>query len=141
MFTLGVQHRKIEKARRISRVSDMKHVNVPPLREARNAIGASKSGSLLGLLHRHERDSRIFTNAEIIFDDFRSKDTLPLNNRGQTFVSLSGFLEILSKTELSSDKIDDFQEETFSDCKIFQRRILRHFAVCDSADLAESERV
>ena len=56
---------------------------------------------------RRERDSRIFTNAEIIFDDFRSKDTLPLNNRGQTFVSLSGFLEILSKTELSSDKIDD----------------------------------
>ena len=58
----------------------------------------------------YERDSRIFTNAEIIFDDFGSKDTLLLNNRGQTFVSLSGFLEILSKTELSSDKIDDFYE-------------------------------
>ncbi len=75
--------------------------------------GASRSGSLLGLLHRRERDSRIFTNAEIIFDDFRSKDPLPLANRGNTFVSLSGFLEILSKTELSSDKIDDFQEEIF----------------------------
>ena len=62
--------------------------------------------NLLGLLHRRERDSRIFANAEIIFDDFRSKDTLLLNNRGQIFVSLSGFLEILSKTELSSDKID-----------------------------------
>ena len=74
---------------------------------------SSRSGSLLGLLHRRERDSRIFTNAEIIFDDFGSKDTLLLNNRGQTFVSLSGFLEILSKTELSSDKIDDFQEEIF----------------------------
>lgn len=61
----------------------------------------------------YERDSRVFTNAEIIFDDFGSKDTLLLNNRGQTFVSLSGFLEILSKTELSSDKIDDFQEEIF----------------------------
>lgn len=83
------------------------------LADAGNAIGASRSGSLLGLLHRRERDSRIFTNSEIIFDDFGSKDTLLLNNRGQTFVSLSGFLEILSKTELSSDKIDDFQEEIF----------------------------
>ena len=83
------------------------------LADAGIAIGSSRSGSLLGLLHRRERDSRIFTNAEIIFDDFRSKDTLLLNNRGQTFVSLSGFLEILSKTELSSDKIDDFQEEIF----------------------------
>lgn len=83
------------------------------LADAGNAIGSSRSGSLLGLLHRRERDSRIFTNDEIIFDDFRSKDSLLLNNRGQTFVSLSGFLEILSKTELSSDKIDDFQEEIF----------------------------
>ena len=83
------------------------------LADAGNAIGASRSGSLLGLLHRRERDSRIFTNSEIIFDNFRSKDTLLLNNRGQSFVSLSGFLEILSKTELSSDKIDDFQEEIF----------------------------
>ena len=83
------------------------------LADTGNAIGSSKSGSLLGLLHRRERDSRIFTNGEIIFDDFGRKDTLPLNNRGQTFVSLSGFLEILSKTELSSDKVDDFQEEIF----------------------------
>ena len=83
------------------------------LADAGNAIGASRSGSLLGLLHRRERDSRIFKNSEIIFDDFGSKDTLLLNNRGQTFVSLSGFLEILSKTELSSDKVDDFQEEIF----------------------------
>ena len=60
-------------------------------------------GSLLGLLNRRERDSRIFTNAEIIFDYFGNKDTLLLNHLGQTFVSLSGFLEILSKTELSSE--------------------------------------
>ena len=83
------------------------------LADTGNAIGSSRSGSLLGLLHRRERDSRVFTNDEIIFDDFRSKDPLLLNNRGQTFVSLSGFLEILSKTELSSEKIDDFQEEIF----------------------------
>ena len=83
------------------------------LSDTGNVIGSSKSGSLLGLLRRRERDSRIFTNDEIIFDDFGRKDTLPLNNRGQTFVSLSGFLEILSKTELSSDKVDDFQEEIF----------------------------
>ena len=83
------------------------------LADTGNAIGSSRSGSLLGLLHRRERDSRFFTNDEIIFDDFGSKNPLPLNNRGQVFVSLSGFLEILSKTELSSDKIDDFQEEIF----------------------------
>ena len=83
------------------------------LADTGNAIGSSRSGSLLGLLHRRERDSRIFTNDEIIFDDFKSKNPLPLANRGNTFVSLSGFLEILSKTELSSDKVDDFQEEIF----------------------------
>ena len=60
----------------------------------------------------HTDNVKILTNAEIIFDDFRSKDTLPLNNRGQTSVSLSGFLEILSKTELSSDKIDQRASRT-----------------------------
>ena len=100
-----------------------------------NAIGSSRSGSLLGLLHRRERDSRFFTNDEIIFDDFRSKNPLHLNNRGQVFVSLSGFLEILSKTELSSDKIDDslvsylipvrFATTTgeLGDSRIFERRV------------------
>ena len=102
----------------VTRVTNPKDIKDPRstwwcLADAGIAIGSSRSGSLLGLLHRRERDSRIFTNAEIIFDDFGSKDTLLLNNRGQTFVSLSGFLEILSKTELSSDKIDDFQEEIF----------------------------
>ena len=72
-----------------------------------NAIGSSKSGSLLGLLHRRERDSRIFTNDEIILGNFKGKESLPLANRGNTFVSLRGVLEILSKTELSSDKISD----------------------------------
>lgn len=100
------------------------------LADAGNAIGSSKSGSLLGLLRRRERDSRIFTNDEIIFDDFGRKDTLPLNNRGQTFVSLSGFLEILSKTELSSDKIDDFQEEIFG-------RVLPQLAFEGKAEVSE----
>ena len=100
------------------------------LADAGIAIGSSRSGSLLGLLHRRERDSRIFTNAEIIFDDFGSKDTLLLNNRGQTFVSLSGFLEILSKTELSSDKIDDFQEEIFG-------RVLPQLAFEGKAEVSE----
>ena len=100
------------------------------LADAGNAIGASRSGSLLGLLHRRERDSRIFTNSEIIFDDFGSKDTLLLNNRGQTFVSLSGFLEILSKTELSSDKVDDFQEEIFG-------RVLPQLAFEGKAEVSE----
>ena len=100
------------------------------LADAGIAIGSSRSGSLLGLLHRRERDSRIFTNAEIIFDDFGSKDTLLLNNRGQTFVSLSGFLEILSKTELSSDNIDDFQEEIFG-------RVLPQLAFEGKAEVSE----
>ena len=100
------------------------------LADAGIAIGSSRSGSLQGLLHRRERDSRIFTNAEIIFDDFGSKDTLLLNNRGQIFVSLSGFLEILSKTELSSDKIDDFQEEIFG-------RVLPQLAFEGKAEVSE----
>ena len=59
------------------------------------------------------RNSRFFTNDEIILGNFKGNESLPLANRGNVFVSLSEFLEILSKTELSSDKIDDFQEEIF----------------------------
>ena len=100
------------------------------LADTGNAIGSSRSGSLLGLLHRRERDSRFFTNDEIIFDYFGSKNPLHLNNRGQVFVSLSGFLEILSKTELSSDKIDDFQEEIFG-------KVLPQLALEGKAEVSE----
>ena len=103
------------------------------LADAGNAIGASRSGRLLGILHRRERDSRIFKNSEIIFDDFKGKESLPLTNRGQTFVSLSGFLEILSKTELSSDKVvDDFQEEIFG-------RVLPQLAFEGEVDCGKSQ--
>ena len=44
---------------------------------------------------------------EIIFGNFKGNESLPLANRGNTFVSLRGVLEILSKTELSSDDEDD----------------------------------
>ena len=54
-------------------------------------VGSSRSGSLLGLLHRRERDSRFFTNDEIILGNFKGNDSLPLANRGNTFVSLRGF--------------------------------------------------
>ena len=74
------------------------------LADTGNAIGSSRSGSLLGLLHRRERDSRIFTNAEIIFDDFKGKEFLPLKSRQHLCFLERVFLEILSKTELSSDK-------------------------------------
>ena len=46
---------------------------------------------------------------EIILGNFKGKESLPLANRGNTFVSLRGVLEILSKTELSSDIVDNFQ--------------------------------
>ena len=53
---------------------------------------------------RKELDSKTFSNDEIILGNFKGNDSLPLANRGNTFVSLRGVLEILSKTELSSDK-------------------------------------
>ena len=50
---------------------------------------------------------------EIILGNFKGNESLPLANRGNTFVSLRGVLEILSKTELSSDIVDNFQDEVF----------------------------
>ena len=76
-------------------------------------VGSSNPKMLLPLLKRKELDSKTFTNDEIILDSFKGKESLPLANRGNTFVSLRGVLEILSKTELSSDIVDNFQDEVF----------------------------
>ena len=66
---------------------------------------------LINLLKRKELDSKTFANDEIILGNFKGNESLPLANRGNTFVSLRGVLEILSKTELSSDIVDNFQED------------------------------
>ena len=66
-------------------------------------VGSSNPKMLLPLLKRKELDSKTFTNDEIILGNFKGKESLPLANRGNTFVSLRGVLEVLSKTELSSD--------------------------------------
>ena len=76
-------------------------------------VGSSSPKMLLPLLKRKELDSKTFTNNEIKLGNFKGKDSLPLANRGNTFVSLRGVLEILSKTELSSDVVDNFQDEVF----------------------------
>ena len=68
---------------------------------------------MLSLLKRKELYSKTFTNDEIILGNFKGNESLPLANRGNTFVSLRGVLEILSKTELSSDIVDNFQDEVF----------------------------
>lgn len=83
------------------------------LTELGEGMGYSNHKMLLHLLKRKEQDSRIFTNDEIILENFEGKESVPLNNRGNTFVSLRGVLEILSKTELSSDIVDNFQDEVF----------------------------
>ena len=82
---------KLEKARRIATVSDLTQWR------------SSNPKMLLPLLKRKELDSKTFANDEIILGNFKGKESLPLANRGNTFVSLRGVLEILSKTELSSD--------------------------------------
>ena len=76
-------------------------------------VGSSNPKMLLSLLKRKELDSKTFSNDEIILGNFKGKESLPLANRGNTFVSLRGVLEILSKTELSSDIVDNFQDEVF----------------------------
>ena len=76
-------------------------------------VGSSNPKMLLPLLKRKELDSKTFSNDEIILGNFKGKESLPLANRGNTFVSLRGVLEILSKTELSSDIVDNFQDEVF----------------------------
>ena len=76
-------------------------------------VGSSNPKRLLHLLKRKELDSKTFSNNEIILGNFKGNEPLPLANRGNTFVSLRGVLEILSKTELSSDIVDNFQDEVF----------------------------
>ena len=78
-----------------------------------DGVGSSNPKRLINLLKRKELDSKTFTNDEIILGNFKGNDSLPLANRGNTFVSLRGVLEILSKTELSSDIVDNFQDEVF----------------------------
>ena len=67
--------------------------------------------AMLAAVKRKELDSKTFTNDEIILGNFKGNESLPLANRGNAFVSLRGVLEILSKTELSSDIVDNFQDE------------------------------
>ena len=78
-----------------------------------DGVGSSNPKRLINLLKRKELDSKTFTNDEIILGNFKGNESLPLANRGNTFVSLRGVLEILSKTELSSDIVDNFQDEVF----------------------------
>ena len=76
-------------------------------------VGSSNPKRLINLLKRKELDSKTFSNDEIILGNFKGNESLPLANRGNIFVSLRGVLEILSKTELSSDIVDNFQDEVF----------------------------
>ena len=78
-----------------------------------DGVGSSNPKRLINLLKRKELDSKTFTNDEIILGNFKGNESLPLANRGNIFVSLRGVLEILSKTELSSDIVDNFQDEVF----------------------------
>ena len=96
--------------KRIRSGQDFNHVDIPT---ETGAAGSSNPKMLLTLLKRKELDSKTFSNDEIILGNFKGKDSLPLANRGNTFVSLRGVLEILSKTELSSDIVDNFQDEVF----------------------------
>ena len=73
---------KLEKARRISLVSDMKLVNVP------TATGA-KSTTFYNLNVLNQLAMACIDN-EIILGNFKGNDSLPLANRGNTFVSLRG---------------------------------------------------
>ena len=76
-------------------------------------VGSSNPKMLMSHLKRKELDSKTFANDEIILGNFKGKESLPLANRGNTFVSLRGVLEILSKTELSSEIVENFQDEVF----------------------------
>ena len=76
-------------------------------------VGSSNPKMLMSLLKRKELDSKTFANDEIILGNFKGQESLPLANRGNTFVSLRGVLEILSKTELSSEIVENFQDEVF----------------------------
>lgn len=59
---------------------------------AHQRLGQAIQKMLLPLLKRKELDSKTFTNDEIILGNFKSKDTLPLANRGNAFVSLRGVI-------------------------------------------------
>ena len=92
----------------------------------RKTVGSSNPKSLINLLKRKELDSKTFTNDEIILGNFKGNDSLPLANRGNTFVSLRCVLEILSKTELSSDIVDNLQEDLAWIFRLKRAQLRRH---------------
>ena len=97
---------RLEKAHRISTVSDMVQWSIP------HAQGGSTPTTLYNLNVLNQL-AMVCIDDEIILGNFKGNESLPLANRGNTFVSLRGVLEILSKTELSSEIVDNFQDEVF----------------------------
>ena len=97
---------RLEKARRIASFSDMK--KTPIL----DSAGVPHETTLYNLNVLNQLAMACIDD-EIILGNFKGNDSLPLANRGNAFVSLRGVLEILSKTELSSDIVDNFQDEVF----------------------------
>jgi len=85
---------KLEKAHRISRLQNLANVGVS------TSTGAVKT-TLYNLNVLNQLAMACIDN-EIIFGNFKGNESLPLANRGNTFVSLRWVLEILSKTELYS---------------------------------------
>jgi len=103
--TLWRRLNDLEECGRISRFSDLKNVDVS------TSTGAVKT--IFYNLNVLNQLAMACIDNEIIFGNFKGNDSLPLANRVNTFVSLMGVLEILSKTELYSDIVDNFQDEVF----------------------------
>ena len=98
---------RIEKARRIQSVSDMKQIKIDD-ENGRGHETTLYNLNVLNQLAMVEMKNKVVANyAELK----HSADLAEYSeSRGNTFVSLRDVLEILSKTELSSDIVDNFQE-------------------------------
>ena len=116
-MTLNRRLHDLEECERISRLSDLINVdkllkrgvatvikNLMTVKIA-NSVGAVNETTFYNLNVLNQLAMACIDD-EIIFGNFKGKESLPLANRGNAFVSLRGVLEILSKTELSSDDED-----------------------------------
>lgn len=103
------------------------------LKDACEGMGSADHMKQLRLIKEPDeanpKDSRLFTNSEIIFEDSKTAKMAVLANRGLIFATMIGLFQIISKTELDSVTVKEFQKELYE-------RVLPSLALTGKAEIS-----
>lgn len=99
------------------------------LKDACEGMDSTNPSNQLRLISDTEKDSRKFFNKEIIFDDSNSIKFIELARVGQLFITMIGLFQIISKTELDSVTVKEFQKELYE-------RVLPSLALTGKAEIS-----